>query len=339
MELLARGFEVFGDERSVEHLCTWLHLGVITDPRHRPRAKRAIARIRNWLENRPEVQKAVISEALRRWAELDGSGRGRLNVAQHLHGARLPADFGHWCLEQAVVAAQRGECTAARYLLGRAVEAVEHRRNDEGLSLEVLEERTRGLENLAVMLSAVLVCPLDDDYFAHRHEMRSYEEERQRERQRLLETVRSNESVLRGNRGNPWLLHNLASIYFAYDIDAEGDDPVARIEHALFDDKGLIEAALGALRTTISRDDVPDIEETIRLSRSNRVPLMALPDPATHGYGVYLVFWFGGEHTPLASAGTRPVSAAELRERLTSTLSAEEARKISVVVMDVTPPG
>ena len=277
VELLARGLEVFGDERSAEHLCTWLHLGVITAPRHRPRAKRAMARIRNWLENRPEVQKAVISEALRRWAELDGSSRGRLNVAQHLHGARPPADFGHWCLEQAVASAQRGECTTARYLLERAVEAVEYRRNDDGLSLEVLEERTRGLKNLAVMLSAMLVCPLDDDYFAHRHEMRSYEEEGQRERQRWLETVRSNESALRGNRGNPWLLHNLASIYFAYDIDAEGDDPVARIEHSLFDDKGLIEAALGALRATINRDDIPDIEETMRLSRSNRIPLVALP--------------------------------------------------------------
>ena len=277
VELLARGLEVFGDERSAEHLCTWLHLGVITAPRHRPRAKRAMARIRNWLENRPEVQKAVISEALRRWAELDGSSRGRLNVAQHLHGARPPADFGHWCLEQAVASAQRGECTTARYLLERAVEAVEYRRNDDGLSLEVLEERTRGLKNLAGMLSAMLVCPLDDDYFAHRHEMRSYEEEGQRERQRWLETVRSNESALRGNRGNPWLLHNLASIYFAYDIDAEGDDPVARIEHSLFDDKGLIETALGALRATINRDDVPDIEETMRLSRSNRIPLVALP--------------------------------------------------------------
>ena len=277
VELLARGLEVFGDERSAEQLCTWLHLGVITALRHRPRSKRAIARIRNWLENRPEVQKAVISEALRRWTELDGSSRGRLNVAQHLHGARLPADFGHWCLERSVVAAQRGECTAARFLLGRAVEAVEHRRYDDGLTLEVLEERTRGLKNLAVMLSAMLVCPIDDDDFAYRQQNRSYEQERQRERQRWLETVRSNESALRGNRGNPWLLHNLASIYFAYDIDAEGDDSVARIEHSLFDDKGLIEAALVALRATINRDDVPDIEETIRLSRSNRIPLMALP--------------------------------------------------------------
>ena len=275
-ELLARGLEAMGDERDTEQLCDWLSVGIRRGQPLFPRVRQAKARIRTWLEDRPEVQKAVVAEALRR-AELDGSGSGRLRVEQHLHGTRLPADFGHWCLERAVAAAQRGECKTTRYLLKRAVEAVEDRRNDDGLSLEVLEERTRGLQDLAVMLSAMLVCPLDDDYFAYRHEMRSYEEEGQRERQRWLETVRSNESVLRGNRGNPWLLHNVASVYFAYDIDAEGDDPVARIEHSLFDDKGLIEAALGALRATINRDDVPDIEETIRLSRSNRIPLMALP--------------------------------------------------------------
>ena len=277
VEVLARGLEASGDEQDTERLCDWLSVGIRGARPVLPRVCQATARIRTWLEARPEVQKAVTEKALGRWAELDGSMRGRLKVTQHLHGARPPADFRHWCLEQAVAAAQRGECTTARYLLERAVEAVEYRRNDDGLSLEVLEERTRGLENLAVMFSAMLVCPLDDDYFAHRHEMRSYEEEGQRERQRWLETVRSNESALRGNRGNPWLLHNLASIYFAYDIDAEGDDPVARIEHSLFDDKGLIEAALGALRATINRDDIPDIEETMRLSRSNRIPLVALP--------------------------------------------------------------
>ena len=190
VKLLAQGLEVSGDERFVDHLCTWLNLGAVTARRHRPRAKGAIARIRNWLEKRPEVQRAVIAEALRRWAEHDGSSRGRLNVAQHLHGARLPADFGHWCLEQAVAAAQRGECKTMRYLLERSVEAVEYRRNDDGLSLEVLEERTRGMEDLADMLSDILVCKLDDDYFSYRQEMRSYEEEGQRERQRWLETVR-----------------------------------------------------------------------------------------------------------------------------------------------------
>ena len=62
-------------------------------------------------------------------------------------------------------------------------------------------------------------------------------------------------------------------------------------------------------------------------------------DPATDGYGIYLVFWFGKERIPPAPTGARPASASELRQCLKSTLSDEEARKISVVVVDATPPG
>ena len=36
VELLAQGLEVFGDERSAEHLCTWLYLGAIRARRHHP---------------------------------------------------------------------------------------------------------------------------------------------------------------------------------------------------------------------------------------------------------------------------------------------------------------
>ena len=61
-------------------------------------------------------------------------------------------------------------------------------------------------------------------------------------------------------------------------------------------------------------------------------------DPATDGYGIYLVLWFGQQHMPPAPTGARPASAIELRQCLKSTLSEEEARKISVVVVDVTPP-
>ena len=126
VELLARGLEVMGDERNTEQLCDWLSVGIRRGQPVFSRVRQATARIRTWLENRPEVQKAVIAEALRRWAEFDGSKSGRLRVEQYLHGARPPADFGHWCLERSVAAAQRGECTTTRYLLERAVEAVEY---------------------------------------------------------------------------------------------------------------------------------------------------------------------------------------------------------------------
>ena len=64
-------------------------------------------------------------------------------------------------------------------------------------------------------------------------------------------------------------------------------------------------------------------------------------DPAAAGYGIYLVFWFGNEPEPcqMPESGPRPKSAAALEEGLRDSLSPEEARLISVRVIDVARPG
>ncbi len=61
-------------------------------------------------------------------------------------------------------------------------------------------------------------------------------------------------------------------------------------------------------------------------------------EPRADGFGIYLVFWFGPESTPLPPSGSRPLTASELEERLRATLSDEENRKISVCVIDVAKP-
>ena len=60
--------------------------------------------------------------------------------------------------------------------------------------------------------------------------------------------------------------------------------------------------------------------------------------PDTDGYGIYLVFWFGKDRTQPPPSGTRPANAKELKKRLEATLSFDEARKISVCVIDVSRP-
>ena len=63
-------------------------------------------------------------------------------------------------------------------------------------------------------------------------------------------------------------------------------------------------------------------------------------DPAAHGYGVYVVLWFGVQQKVLMpSKGTRPRSACELRGMLREGLGDEERMKISIVVLDVEEPG
>ena len=62
-------------------------------------------------------------------------------------------------------------------------------------------------------------------------------------------------------------------------------------------------------------------------------------DPATGGYGVYLVFWFGVEHQRQRADGTKPTEPEELESFLRSSLSEDQACKIQIRVIDVTRPG
>nr|MCY4632588.1 hypothetical protein [bacterium] len=62
-------------------------------------------------------------------------------------------------------------------------------------------------------------------------------------------------------------------------------------------------------------------------------------DPATEGYGIYLVLWFGTAATKRDPDGSRPATPTELEQQLRGTLTPDEARKILVIAMDVTKPG
>ncbi|MEC5214169.1 hypothetical protein RCH06_002731 [Polaromonas sp. CG_9.5] len=56
---------------------------------------------------------------------------------------------------------------------------------------------------------------------------------------------------------------------------------------------------------------------------------------ACDGYGIFLVFWFGGTGQPVAGdGGTRPKTALELQQRLQSTVPVESKNKIAVLVID-----
>ena len=61
-------------------------------------------------------------------------------------------------------------------------------------------------------------------------------------------------------------------------------------------------------------------------------------DPDTGGYGIYLVFWFGKTKTPPPPSGVRPTDTKDMKEKLEATLLPDQARKISVCVIDVSRP-
>lgn len=87
----------------------------------------------------------------------------------------------------------------------------------------------------------------------------------------------------------------------------------------------------------IKKDCHPDLWKAMR----NQLMAKYTPEPATEGYGIYLVLWFADPDKPARRNpdGGRPSSPEELRQWLEQDLSPEEARKVSVIVMDVTKPG
>ncbi len=57
-------------------------------------------------------------------------------------------------------------------------------------------------------------------------------------------------------------------------------------------------------------------------------------DPATAGYGIYLVLWFGVKKPPTNPRGQQPKTPAELRSALAESLSPEALLRTKIVVMD-----
>ncbi|MDP1651816.1 MAG: hypothetical protein Q8L56_03740 [Rhodocyclaceae bacterium] len=84
----------------------------------------------------------------------------------------------------------------------------------------------------------------------------------------------------------------------------------------------------------IKKDSHPDLWRAMREQLIERYTR----DPGADGFGIYLVFWFGGKDMPLPQEGKKPRSAAELEERLRQTLAAEENRRIRVCVIDCALP-
>ena len=62
-------------------------------------------------------------------------------------------------------------------------------------------------------------------------------------------------------------------------------------------------------------------------------------DPDTGGHGVYRVFWFGDDKVQSSPSGSRPSNPQELKEWLEASLTEDERRGISVLVVDVSSVG
>ena len=258
-----------------ERLYDWLDLGFREDLDEIPIGDREdIHEVRSWLEQRPDVQKAVFLEGLSRCRASDEFRFHAYNVRDRLYGAKPPSDFGLWCLKQSAAMADE-KPLAAEHLLELAFRANTDKTASAGLSLEVLREHTQRNETLKAQLNRLLAPPSTPRQQRLRERTRTFTEEQRLREEQWLELIRSNEVALRENRAAPALLYQIAIRYFGNPIN---DHRQGRpdIEQKL-GDPSLIHAAGLGIRGVIERKDVPGVEEILALRAMDRMHCLGAP--------------------------------------------------------------
>ncbi len=272
LRLLARGLEAFGDELTMDRLCGWLSATTLPTWRSTDPDDDSPGRIREWLEGRPEVQKAVLLEGLRRCPDNDDYYLEAHAVWDAWHRSSPPSDFGLWCLNQAVEFAPV-HTKAAEDLLGEAFRERKGQGDDRLLSPRFMEERVCGYPALEKRLVALEAGAVKSELAAMRDrvERKEAEEKRAGQREDDIAYIRSHAEALRENRAPIGLLDGLGRAYFLYRQPwARNVSPLERLSEFLGGDQDLIEAALAGLRGTPWRTDLPDSDEVIRLEAASR---------------------------------------------------------------------
>lgn len=269
VRLLARGLETIGDDLESSRLYNWLS----TIPRP-IRSRDEHDRVHAWLRDRPEVQKEVFLTSLT-VADSQDTVLLHYSFMDLLYGNGLPADYGRWCLEQAI-ALKSTEPIVSRELLREAYVSLRDPSISNDLTLETMRAAVSEQGAMSGWLDEIrdrsLRASLTHD--EHSRKMEKLREQQLKKESKRHEDwtnyLRSHVTVLRGNELSSQNLHALASAYFK-------KLPSGHIDDLTGGDPCLIDAVMTALRGAIWRDDVPEVDTTIALYSQSRMPYLTYP--------------------------------------------------------------
>ena len=277
IELLRLGLVRHGDEVEFGRINAWLGTCSAGAERYRANPPESLLGIREWLESHPQVQKQVILTGLESCQDGEGVRFADFESRKRLAGAKLPSDFGRWCLIQAVkLADTRPE--AAKYLLRESYRALDTPSLGEGLSIEVLSKHARQHPLLAGALRQIQTPPPVPQHEVNwRQKQATFVAEQENEQKELLSAVLTHQSRLLQNSAPPALLYHLALVYF-------GEGPVvgsgsigAEAIGQVLKDRDAVDAAVSGLRSCLNRDDLPNVREITRLAKDRREHYLNLP--------------------------------------------------------------
>lgn len=276
LRLLVCGLQMHGDRIDGGRLYDWLGVGLSENVKHDEYCLQPVSQIRAWLEQSPDIQKAVFEEGLDRCPESAEFSYHVLNMQRRLYGATPPPDFGLCCLKRAL-AMPESRPRASRFLLMQVARAHKYENGNEGLSLEILRETAKNSENLSDVLMHLLAEPGQESRLPWREDGGSHVEKEESEDSRWIDHIYASKDALRTNVAHPGLLHEIAEIYFGNCYSWQDYYGPENIRNRLPGHGDLAKAALAGLRGTTQREDIPCADEIFDLLSKDRTHPVGLP--------------------------------------------------------------
>ena len=276
VRFLARAVETRGERVEASRLVTWLRVGLDPWGMLRPEGvegERACVRVCKWLEAHPAIQKAVTRVALRteQFRKMESV---EYHLNELLYRSKLPEDMGAWHLDEAVVAEDAALTT--KHLVG-FTRSLARRPVAVDATLEDARHRLQGRLDALRVLDNLLSSRLHEGHLIDQKRRQHIHAEAALSDISLLRAVQSEEHKLETNCASPGLLHYLAQKYYRHRQVHGSPGGREHLVQALGNDERLADLALGALRRTIERDDLPSAEDLVRLRRENLVSAFVWP--------------------------------------------------------------
>jgi len=234
--------------------------------------------IREWIEAQPERYKSLIREGVVQCPASIDAQESRRIAKRSLHGAKVPSDYGRWCLTR-TERAQNDEGLAG-FWFEEAWYALLDDKGSEGLTLEHFEDATASNPSLEPLFNSLRCTALDGRLAKMQREKRLRAIERRRAPEKMFTEWRQlfiqQADALRENRCPPERLNTIAEAYLGHYTDIERENGSERLLEFLGDDT-LVKAAIDGFRGAIHRNDLPTPNDVLALRIENQRHFLAYP--------------------------------------------------------------
>ena len=280
--LLVRVLTAHGETTPVSQLSEWIEFATWAKPLEFGRRDTPeFRRLRSWLAAHSAICKACLLEFLRRNAQREDLDLDAWRYCRGLFDDSLPPRFAEWCLDHAVELAS-SHAPVARLLLEWAVPL---RRAEPHFNRWVASADTRlqdlpELRDRLASLAETVESEVDQaeaTMAEWKQEAAVARERRRREEQQFVAHVREQASDLSAGSCTPALLDHLARTYFGFDSGHMSTDPIDSLRNLLASDESLVSATLSGFERVLERDDLPDLDEIVRLDSEGKYSRLALP--------------------------------------------------------------